>query len=98
MGRLLLILAFPFLGALSAPLAASAGPDCRCRSNNGFFNQGDIACIHTNQGLKLARCDMSQNVTTWTVVGDSCPQALMTPLPPGRLAFAAMDMIDPDRR
>ena len=97
MGRWILILGWSLLSAMAMPLAAVAGPDCQCRAAGEMFNQGDLVCIHTNEGLKLARCDMSQNVTTWTIVRDSCPQAQMTPLPPGRLALAEADVASPAR-
>ncbi len=65
--------------AFLLPAAAAAGPDCLCRADGRFFQQGDLACIRTATGLKLAKCDMAQNVTTWNVVGDSCPLARLAP-------------------
>ena len=98
MGRRLVILGSLLLAAMAVPSAARAAPDCQCRSAGRFFNQGDLVCIGTNQGPKLGRCDMSQNVSTWTVVSDGCPSALMIPLPAGRRAVAAAGFVDVDRR
>jgi hypothetical protein len=78
-------IAAPFV----APLPAGAGPECRCRSAGQMFEHGQLACIKTNAGVKLARCDMAQNVASWTIVGDACPQANATPLPRPAAAIAA---------
>jgi hypothetical protein len=54
-------------------LAASpAGAhNCKCRAMGVNYEQGQIACILG----KLARCEMSQNVPTWTQIANTCPIA-----------------------
>lgn len=79
--------------AATLPTGATAGPDCRCRAEGQFFNQGDLFCIRNGDGRRLVRCAMSQNVTTWDAVEDSCPTVSLTPLPlaPGKLAQAMLE-------
>ncbi|MBV9079064.1 MAG: hypothetical protein JO048_16495 [Methylobacteriaceae bacterium] len=58
--------------------AALAQPwvPCECRYRGERFELGSVMCLaDPNGGTMLARCDMSQNVTTWTVLGKSCPSA-----------------------
>lgn len=62
--------------------AAAAQADCTCRFAGEDFALGTIACIQTNEGPKLARCDMSQNVTSWTFSRDGCEVSLIIPPPP----------------
>ncbi|GAB5470383.1 MAG: hypothetical protein Kilf2KO_34130 [Rhodospirillales bacterium] len=59
------------LGLWQAP--AQAEIDCRCMNDGEVYVQGEHTCLKTNDGYKLARCDLALNVTTWTIVGDSCP-------------------------
>ena len=67
MGRSSLVLLL--LAALAAP--AAAGSSCTCRANGQSYRQGEIACIRG----KLSRCGMNQNVASWKLVSDTCPQA-----------------------
>ncbi len=69
-----------FAALLLAASSAFAGPDCKCVSNGEFFVQGEHTCIKTNQGYRLARCDMVLNNTSWVMTGESCP---LTAVPPG---------------
>jgi len=69
------------LGA-TAGLAIPAAADCRCRGTDGtIFQQGELACIKTAKGPRLARCGMVLNNSSWTVLRDDCPSALSTPAP-----------------
>ncbi len=68
-----------FAALVLAAGSALAGPDCKCRSNGEVFVQGEHTCIKTNQGFRLARCDMVLNNTSWVVVGDSCPLSSLSP-------------------
>jgi hypothetical protein len=77
MRRLIAAIVISAAGALPA----LGDPDCRCRGSDGqIFHEGDLACIKTAKGPKLARCEMALNNTTWTVVRDDCPTAMATPL------------------
>ncbi len=86
-----LLMALPFIAASFFPIGANA--DCECRSNGQIFKQGQLACIRTNAGMKLARCDMSQNVSSWAIVRDDCPSTNNTPLP-APVTIVASDLSD----
>jgi hypothetical protein len=63
--------------ASGLPALGGDSDECRCRGSDGqIFHEGDLACIKTAKGPKLARCEMALNNTTWTVVRDDCPTAL----------------------
>ena len=67
--------------------------ECRCRGSDGrIFYEGDLACIRTAKGPKLARCEMALNNTTWTIVRDDCPSALR--LSPVRVATFSPALYD----
>lgn len=62
-----------------AGLAGQAGAhNCTCRANGQAFVQGQIVCIRG----KLSQCQMNQNVPTWQVIADTCPEAQSTPRAP----------------
>lgn len=46
-----------------------------------MFQLGELACIKTAKGPRLARCEMALNNSSWTVVRDDCPSANSTPVP-----------------
>ena len=73
--------------------------ECRCRGSDGkIFYEGELACIRTAKGPKLARCEMALNNTTWTIVGDDCPEALrFTPLRLAESTLAAA-VVAPSRQ
>ncbi len=80
------------MAVLAAPaLAGSNGIDCRCIYKGKYFDQGDTVCIRVDGHSRLARCAMALNNTSWEFLSktDSCPQASMTPVPPGLLNQAA---------
>ena len=72
-----------FIG--SAP--ASAG--CTCRAQDVVANEGEVVCINTPLGQRLARCDKVLNNTSWTFLPGACPIALRT-LTPARHALARL--------
>jgi hypothetical protein len=59
---------------LAGPAAAH---NCTCRANGQAFAQGQIVCIRG----KLSQCQMNENVPTWKVIADTCPEAQLTPVP-----------------
>jgi hypothetical protein len=61
--------------------AAGAQADCVCRFAGGSVAPGLTACIQTAKGQSLARCGMNQNVTSWIVLDQPCPQASVEPSP-----------------
>ena len=91
-GMLAAVTAF---GAFAAQ-ATIAEADCRCRGSDGrIFQQGELACIKTAKGPRLARCEMVLNNSSWTVVRDDCPTAMATPVPRDIAAAAAAVMPTP---
>jgi hypothetical protein len=58
-----------------AGFATPAAADCRCRAVGVVVNEGQTACIATPDGRKLARCEKSQNVSSWRFLEDTCPSA-----------------------
>jgi hypothetical protein len=61
--------------ALLAALATPAAADCICRAVGVTVSEGQTACITTPDGRKLARCEKSQNVSSWRFLQDACPSA-----------------------
>ena len=61
--------------------AGNALADCRCRAANQYFVHDQVICM---QG-KLARCGMSLNNSSWTIIAQSCPQSML-PAKPEKLA------------
>ncbi len=61
--------------------AVQAQAECVCRFAGGTVVEGMTACIPTAKGQSLARCEKNQNVTSWAVLDQPCPQASL-PLSP----------------
>lgn len=88
-----MLTALTLLGAIAGQTTMAAA-DCRCRGADGtIFGLGELACIKTAKGPRLARCEMVLNNSSWTVVRDDCPTAMATPVPDaiatGRIATAS---------
>ena len=89
-GRLLVTLAaLAALAVATLPSLAAGGFECRCLYQGKYFNQGDLVCLTVGGTARLARCGMLLNNSSWQFVQNGCPSALMTVLPPGRLAGLA---------
>ncbi len=84
----------PSILAAAMLLIATHGPaaadiDCRCRAAGQSYELGAVVCLKMANGARLARCDMAQNVTSWTFLSDGCPVASaleMTPIDAGEPA------------
>lgn len=48
-------------------------PPCRCQNYGTYLFVGDIACIRTNKGPRMARCILKGNNTMWEFLSDMCP-------------------------
>ncbi len=58
-----------------------------CLANGQAYTPGEVACVPGCHGRqRLARCDALSTNADWTTISDSCPSALITPLPPGNPA------------
>jgi hypothetical protein len=64
-----------FIG--SAPALA----DCTCRSRDVVANEGEVVCLNTPLGQRLARCDKVLNNSSWTFLQGACPTASRTSTP-----------------
>lgn len=62
---------------MAIPAAALAGQECL--ANGKSYQVGQVACLTIADQSHLARCDMVLNNTSWTKVGDSCPENTMAP-------------------
>ena len=68
------------LAASATPSAAD--PNCRCRADGKSYELGEVVCLDLPSGSRLARCEMAQNVTSWTLLGGACPMASAAPAEP----------------
>jgi len=66
--------------------------NCRCRNYGTYFKLGQVACIKTPNGPRLARCSMTLNNTVWEFLSDGCPTARLSPSPPPGLSRIAVFM------
>jgi glutamate racemase len=56
---------------ISGVVADQARKPCECRARGQIFITGEQTCLN---GM-VAVCDMDQNVTTWRMTGQTCPQS-----------------------
>ena len=84
------LLALAMLSGLlvGRPADAVAAPDCRCRYFGAYFGLGDTVCFRTSKGMRVARCTLNQNVTSWEVTKRACSP--ISRLKPGRGAPATI--------
>ena len=66
---------------LSGAFAAPAAADCQCLANGTAYKEGDVACLRLPTGDIMARCSKVLNNTSWSKVGDGCPEARDVSLP-----------------
>jgi hypothetical protein len=59
------------VGAAVSPASA----DCTCRGPGVVAHHGQTICLRTPAGLRLARCEMVLNNSSWTFLPDPCPEA-----------------------
>ena len=50
-----------------------ATAECTCIFAEGTVKEGETACIWSEKGKTLARCEKVQNVTSWKLLDQSCP-------------------------
>ena len=68
-----------------------AGENCTCRYEDAEVEEGKTACIRTNNGMRMARCERVLNNTSWKFLEQPCPYAvldndqIMTPVDPETL-------------
>lgn len=60
--------------SMSVPLGKmSERPPCRCQNYGTYMFVGDVACIRTNKGPRMARCILKGNNTMWEFLTETCP-------------------------
>ena len=73
-------------GLVTMPVAAEPAssevkwPPCKCVNYGRFMLVGEVGCIRTNKGPRMARCILKGNVTYWEWLDDSCPVSKATPI------------------
>jgi hypothetical protein len=65
------LIAAVLTGAASSP----ANADCTCRGPGVVAKHGQTVCLRTPAGLRLARCEMVLNNSSWTFLPEPCPEA-----------------------
>ncbi len=69
------------LAMLCLPAHAS---DCTCRAKGVVAKEGQVACLSTSKGRRLARCVKVLNNTSWTFTEQSCGDMLSRPSRPDK--------------
>jgi len=67
----------PIALALATAAPAFAAP--QCLANGKSFQVGQVACLTLAGQSHLARCEMVLNNTSWTKVGEVCPEDPLGP-------------------
>lgn len=60
-------------GAVVIGWADPARAACTCRAEGRSFELGTTVCLKSPQGLRLARCEMALNNTSWRWLQEGCP-------------------------
>ena len=69
--------------------SAPASAECTCRAKDVVANEGEVVCLNTPLGQRLARCDKVLNNSSWTFLQGTCPIVSRT-LTPARHALARL--------
>ncbi|AMX93244.1 hypothetical protein EN962_11200 [Mesorhizobium sp. M7A.F.Ca.CA.001.09.2.1] len=67
--------------AFAMAVPGTAFADQECLANGKSYQIGQVACLTVAEQSHLARCDMVLNNTSWTKIGDSCPENTLAPHP-----------------
>ena len=79
-----------------AVLPSTAAADCTCRARGVVAEQGDVVCLATPQGERMARCDKVLNNSSWTFLERPCPRPALSSTSdqtPNRLAAATLESV-----
>jgi hypothetical protein len=50
-------------------------PDCYCRTQDRIVAEGEMACMATPSGWRMAECRMEINVMSWGFTDQPCPDS-----------------------
>lgn len=64
--------------AVSAFASVPAHAECTCRYQGGDVIEGGVACIGTGNNMTLARCEKVLNNTSWKMLNQPCPSAMLS--------------------
>ncbi len=56
--------------------------ECSCRYFGQSYKLGETVCLRGPNGLRLARCAMNLNNTSWQPLDRQCPLSVVTPPSP----------------
>lgn len=48
--------------------------ECYCRAQGRIFAEGEMVCLKTAEGPRLAQCQMETNVMSWSITSKPCPE------------------------
>ena len=65
--------------ALAMAAAAPSFAAEACLANRKSYEVGQVACLTVADQSHMARCDLVLNNTSWTKIGDACPDNTMKP-------------------
>lgn len=71
------VLGFLAATTLFAASADAQDHECTCRAPGRRVALGETICLMTPKGLRLARCEMDLNITSWTILETPCPTAAL---------------------
>ncbi|WP_197673725.1 hypothetical protein [Stappia sp. ES.058] len=75
-------LAAPVLLASGAASQQTARSSCTCRYFGQDYHLGETVCLRGPDGMRIARCSMLLNNTTWKPLEEGCPTTrLFMPMP-----------------
>ena len=80
MKRLIMATLLIMLSAAITALAGSAG-DCSCRAKDVVAYEGQVVCLSTPNGKRLAVCEKVLNNTSWKFLSEECPADKFTQRP-----------------
>ena len=76
--------------ALRAQPTAQPPIKCTCRYRGQDFHLGEVICLSTSGGPRIAQCEMALNNTSWTITEGPCP-TVQAPASPSSPNLAALD-------
>ncbi|MBS8259263.1 hypothetical protein DYI23_03430 [Roseibium polysiphoniae] len=69
-------------GSLSLMAGSGANAaDCTCRYLGQDYQVGELICLKSPSGKRVAVCGMMLNNTSWKITDAPCPTAQLTPRP-----------------
>ena len=72
---------FITLSVAITTLAAGGAGDCSCRAKDVVAYEGQVVCLSTPNGKRLAVCEKVLNNTSWKFLSEECPADKFTHQP-----------------